>query len=59
MRKFTYKDVNNWKVVNTNGAVLKDIIKDKKGNTVVVEHYDGYRSARVAARKLGGYAVRQ
>lgn len=58
MRKFTYKDVHDWKVVNTSGKVLPYHTKDKNGVMVIITKFDGYRAAHAVAVKLGGYAIR-
>lgn len=58
MRKFNYKDVRDWKVVNNRGKVIPYHTKDKNGKATIVRSFDGYRSAHAVARKLGGYAVR-
>ena len=58
-RKFTYTDVSDWKVVNSTGKTLRLAGgKDKKGNTIWIERFDGYRTASQAARTLNGTAVR-
>lgn len=58
MRKFTYKDVSDWKVADVNGKALSLTVKDDKGATRHIERFDGYASASRAAKALGGYAVR-
>lgn len=58
MRKFAYKDVHDWKVVNNQGKVIPYLTKDKDGKKVVITAFDGYRSANAVAKKLQGYAVR-
>lgn len=58
MRKFTYKDICDWKVVDNRGKVLPYHTKDKEGKKIIVRSFDGFRSAHAVARKLGGYAVR-
>jgi len=57
-RKFTYKDVRDWKVVSVTGETLRLTVINKEGNAEKIERFDGYRSASNAARKLGGVAVR-
>lgn len=58
MRKFTYTDINDWKVVDVNGAERVLPKKNKQGVTIFVSRFDGYRSASQAAMKIGGRAVR-
>lgn len=58
MRKFNYKDIYDWKVVDNRGKVMPYQTKDKKGKAIIVRSFDGFRSANAVARKLGGYAVR-
>lgn len=58
VRKFTYKDVHDWKVVDNSGKVIPYHTKDKQGKKVVVKSFDGFRAANAVARKLGGYARR-
>lgn len=58
MRKFTYRDTVEWKVVTFGGKELLLSKKDKDGQTVLIARWDGYRSANQAALRLGGVAVR-
>lgn len=58
MRKFTYKDVSDWKVVDFTGKALRLAVKEEKGRIRYIERWDGFSSAKVAAKKLGGTAVR-
>ena len=58
MRKFTYKDARDWKVISITGQVLHLIVTDKDGTKRRVDRFDGFRSASNAAKKLGGVAVR-
>jgi len=58
MRKFTYKDVHNWKVTDINGKQLALPVRDKNGEVKMVTRFDGFRSASQAAKRLGGYAMR-
>jgi hypothetical protein len=58
MRKFTYRDIVEWKVVTFGGKELSLYKKDKDGKTVTIARWDGFRSANQAALRLGGNAVR-
>jgi hypothetical protein len=56
MRKFTYTDVNNWKVVNNEGQTLTV----KEGEKVkTLTGFNGYRQALTASKKHGGNPVRE
>lgn len=58
MRKFTYKDVRDWKVTDVRGKQLALPSRDKNGEVKMVTRFDGFRSASRAAKKLGGRAMR-
>lgn len=58
MRKFTYVDVYDWKVVDVNGRTLGLTLAGEKGERREVKRFDGFRSASNAAKRLGGFAVR-
>lgn len=58
MRKFTYKDVHDWKVMDNHGKEMFLSVKGKDGKIQNVSRFDGYRSAAQAANRLGGKAVR-
>jgi hypothetical protein len=58
MKKFTYTDVRDWKVVDINGSTLMLTVRGKDGKDKNVARFDGYRSANRAAHVLGGKAVR-
>lgn len=54
MRKFTYKDVSNWEVVNIEGVRQSYTYVDKDGVKRTVSQFDGYRSGLQAANRMGG-----
>jgi hypothetical protein len=58
MRKFTFSDVRDWKVVDVYGKELVLTVVDKDGKVRNITRFDGYRSASRAASRLGGQAVR-
>jgi hypothetical protein len=58
-RKFTYKDVNPWQVVDIFGKARSFYYHDAQGKKVTVEEFDGYRSANAAAKRFGGTAIRK
>jgi len=57
MRKFTYIDTRNWKVVDINGKVITFLNKD--GKNEALKGLNGYRSALQAAKKHSGTPVRE
>lgn len=57
MRKFTYKDVSSWKVVDAEGKVLSS--QDQDGKIETLDGFNGYRPALRAAKKFGGTPVRE
>lgn len=57
-RKFTFKDVHDWKVVDVHGKELVLTVVEKRGSVRRVNRWDGFRSASQATKSLGGYAVR-
>lgn len=56
MRKFTYTDVNGWKVVNNTG---KTVVTQKDGRNVKLKGFTGYRAALQAAQGVQGIPVRE
>jgi hypothetical protein len=58
MRKFTFKDVYDWKVIDVNGKEKFLTVVGKDGKPQNISRFDGYRSAFRAAQRLGGFAVR-
>lgn len=58
MKKYTSKDVHDWKVVSFGGKVLPYYTKNKEGKDITVLTFDGFKSANAVAKKLGGVAVR-
>jgi len=60
MRKFTYKDVRGWKVVDVEGKTIAFSVTKKDGTKEVISSFDGYRSAFSAAQRNGdGTPVRE
>ena len=60
MRKFSHKDVRNWKVADINGKAIAFTTRNKEGEKVTITSFDGYRSASNAAKRSGfGTPVRE
>lgn len=58
MKKYTYKDVHSWEVVNYGGKRLPYTTTNENGKEVTILTFSGFKSAKAVADKLGGVARR-